>query len=39
MTGGTDFHDSLTSGIQIGYGKGDFFVPYRVFEDLMQRLG
>jgi len=33
-TGGTDFHGDLRPGIQIGIGAGDFFVPFRVYEDL-----
>jgi len=38
MTGGTDFHGSLKPEIQMGVGKGDFFVPYEIFEKLDQLL-
>ena len=38
MTGGTDFHGSLKPGIQMGTGKGDFFVPYEIYEKLQQNL-
>jgi 3',5'-nucleoside bisphosphate phosphatase len=36
MTGGTDFHGVITPGIQMGVGKGDFFIPYSLYENLMQ---
>jgi len=36
MTGGTDFHGRYRPKIQIGIGKGDFCVPYQLFETLMQ---
>jgi len=32
ITGGTDFHGALKPDIQLGYGKGDFFVPYSVYD-------
>jgi predicted metal-dependent phosphoesterase TrpH len=35
MTGGTDFHGSITPKIKMGSGKGDLFVPYTLYEDLM----
>ena len=38
MTGGTDFHGTLKPEIQMGIGKGDFFVPYEVYEKLQQNL-
>jgi predicted metal-dependent phosphoesterase TrpH len=38
MTGGTDFHGSLKPEIQMGAGKGDFFVPYELYETLQQNL-
>lgn len=38
MTGGTDFHGSLKPEIQMGIGKGDFFVPYEIYEKLLQNL-
>ncbi len=34
MTGGTDFHGSLKPDIQMGSGKGDFSVPYLLYEKL-----
>lgn len=36
VTGGTDFHGKLNSEIQIGTGKGDFFVPYEIYEALIR---
>lgn len=35
MTGGSDFHGSLKPKIKLGTGKGDLFVPYEVFEKLL----
>ncbi len=37
ITGGTDFHGAIKPDIQLGYGKGDFFIPYPVYEKLMHR--
>ena len=37
ITGGTDFHGALKPDIQLGYGKGDFFVPYSVYDLLLKR--
>jgi predicted metal-dependent phosphoesterase TrpH len=34
MTGGTDFHGSLTPEIQMGTGKGNLFVPYELYEKI-----
>ncbi len=34
MTGGTDFHGSITPEIKMGSGKGNLFVPFRVYEQL-----
>ena len=34
-TGGTDFHGDLTPEIQMGTGKGDFNVPFEVYEKLI----
>ena len=34
-TGGTDFHGSLKPDIQMGSGRGDFFVPYEIYEKLV----
>ena len=36
MTGGTDFHGTLKPEIQMGTGKGDFFVPYALYQKLVQ---
>jgi len=38
MTGGTDFNGTLKPDIQMGSGKGDFFVPYELYEALLQKL-
>ncbi len=38
MTGGTDYHGTATPGIEIGRGRGDFHVPYAVYETLMAAL-
>lgn len=38
MTGGTDFHGSLKPEVQMGIGRGDFFVPYEIYEKLQQNL-
>lgn len=35
-TGGTDFHGSLKPDIQMGSGRGDFAVPYEVYEKLVR---
>jgi len=35
MTGGTDFHGSITPKIKMGSGTGDLFVPYTLYEDLI----
>jgi len=37
MTGGTDFHGNLKPDIQIGSGSGDFFVPFEIYEALINR--
>lgn len=37
ITGGTDFHGAIKPDIQLGYGKGDFFVPYSVYDLLLKR--
>jgi predicted metal-dependent phosphoesterase TrpH len=34
ITGGTDFHGTVTPGIHIGIGRGDLRVPYRLVEEL-----
>ena len=37
VTGGTDFHGAIKPDIQLGYGRGDFFVPYAVYDLLLKR--
>jgi predicted metal-dependent phosphoesterase TrpH len=37
MTGGTDFHGDIQPEIQLGIGKGDFYVPYALYEKLIER--
>lgn len=36
-TGGTDFHGEIQPEIQLGVGKGDFHVPFGLYEKLMER--
>jgi predicted metal-dependent phosphoesterase TrpH len=36
VTGGTDFHGAIKPNIQLGCGRGDFFIPYSLYEMLMQ---
>ena len=38
MTGGSDFHGSLKPEIKMGSGRGDLFVPYILYERLMESL-
>lgn len=38
VTGGTDFHGDATPGIQIGAGRGDFHVPYMLYEKILNAL-
>jgi len=37
-TGGTDFHGSLKPDIQMGSGRGDFVVPYDIYEKIVRNL-
>jgi predicted metal-dependent phosphoesterase TrpH len=37
MTGGTDFHGDIQPDIQMGVGKGDFYVPFSVYQKLIER--
>ena len=37
MTGGSDFHGAIQPEIEMGSGKGDLFVPYELYEKLIQR--
>jgi predicted metal-dependent phosphoesterase TrpH len=36
MTGGTDFHGAMMPDIKLGSGKGDLFIPYALYEKLIQ---
>jgi predicted metal-dependent phosphoesterase TrpH len=38
MTGGTDFHGGITPDLRLGCGRGDFRVPFHVWETLRNRL-
>jgi len=38
ITGGTDFHGSLKPDVNMGSGRGDFHVPYYLYEDLINQL-
>jgi predicted metal-dependent phosphoesterase TrpH len=35
MTGGTDFHGSISPEIKMGSGNGDLFVPYNLYKELI----
>ncbi|MBF0120216.1 MAG: PHP domain-containing protein [Desulfobacterales bacterium] len=36
ITGGTDFHGDLKPNIKLGFGKGDFFVPFEFYENIVK---
>ena len=36
MTGGTDFHGSLKPDLKMGTGRGNLFIPYELYERLIQ---
>ena len=36
VTGGTDFHGKMMPDIKLGTGKGDLYVPYELYEKLIQ---
>ena len=36
MTGGTDFHGSIIPEIKMGTGNGNLFIPYELYEKLIQ---
>ena len=38
ITGGTDFHGDIKPEIKMGVGKGDFLVPYELYEKLILSL-
>ena len=37
ITGGTDFHGAIKPDIQLGCGRGGFFIPYSVYDLLLNR--
>ena len=37
ITGGTDFHGAIQPEIALGTGKGNLFVPYEVYANLIRR--
>jgi 3',5'-nucleoside bisphosphate phosphatase len=38
VTGGTDFHGAMHPDIQMGSGRGDTFVPYSLYEKLIEKI-
>jgi predicted metal-dependent phosphoesterase TrpH len=38
LTGGTDFHGMMHPDIQMGSGRGDTFVPYKLYEKLIEKI-
>jgi predicted metal-dependent phosphoesterase TrpH len=38
ITGGTDFHGANTPGVEMGCAKGDFHLPFSIYEDLIASL-
>lgn len=38
ITGGTDFHGDIKPEIKMGTGRGDFFVPFELYEKLISSL-
>jgi len=38
VTGGTDFHGEMLPDIQMGSGRGDMFIPYEIYENLMAQI-
>ena len=37
ITGGSDFHGSLTPEIKMGSGRGNLFIPYAIYERLLNK--
>jgi predicted metal-dependent phosphoesterase TrpH len=37
ITGGTDFHGAVNPEIQMGIGKGNFYVPYALYEQIITK--
>lgn len=37
MTGGSDFHGSLTPEIKMGSGRGNLFIPYAIYEKIVNK--
>jgi predicted metal-dependent phosphoesterase TrpH len=38
LSGGTDYHGEITPGMEMGCGRGDFYVPFTVYEALRAAL-
>lgn len=38
ITGGSDFHGDIKKSIQMGYGNGDLFIPFELYEKLIRNL-
>ena len=38
MTGGTDFHGSIKPEIKMGSGKGNLYIPYELYENLISSI-
>jgi hypothetical protein len=38
ITGGTDFHGAISPDVSLGVGRGDFSVPYEIYEKLKNEL-
>ena len=38
MTGGTDFHGSIKPEIKMGEGKGNLYIPYELYENLISSI-
>lgn len=36
MTGGSDFHGAIHPAVKMGSGKGDLYVPYELYENLLR---
>ncbi|MBS3757598.1 MAG: PHP domain-containing protein [Desulfobacterales bacterium] len=38
ISGGTDFHGDLTPEIQLGAGRGDLYIPYAIYESIVDAI-
>ena len=38
VTGGSDFHGSVYPDIEMGSGSGDFFVPYSLYDEIIEEI-